>query len=466
VNVTSGFVGRRNELRILAERLAQARLGKPQVVYIEAEAGAGKSSLLATYLDSLTNVIVIQVGGDESESLLSYGVIDQLRPGTVTDTSTDPMAIGAQLVEFFDQIQIDDRVVVLSVDDLHWVDRPSARALLFALRRLRGDRILTIVCARVGEMTDPGWVRFVDGDDRVIRIRLNGLEPEDLIALAGTLGLGALSRRGAVRLATHTGGNALYCRALLEEIGVVGLSGNDASLPAPRQLSGVVLSRMASLSTPTQSFLAAASVLGQHAVASSIAAIADMADPTVAIEESVGAGLLVERSFESDVSFAHPLYQAAIYGDLSPTTRRSLHERAASITSGHAQLVHRVASALGPDETLANEFEESALLARTAGEFGFAAWALKQAANLSIANVERERRLLDAAVILLDTADTAGAGQVLDSCQETSARRDALTGLLDVFTGSPDAERRLLSAWNLCNQDNDVLIGGRAATSI
>ena len=76
-----GFVGRRSELRILGERLAAARAGHPQVVYVEAEPGAGKSTLLSRFLASLSNAVVLEVAGDEAETLLSYGVIDQLQPG-------------------------------------------------------------------------------------------------------------------------------------------------------------------------------------------------------------------------------------------------------------------------------------------------------------------------------------------------------------------------------------------------
>jgi DNA-binding CsgD family transcriptional regulator/tetratricopeptide (TPR) repeat protein len=459
-----GFVGRREELHLLEERLREAELGHPQVVFIEAEAGAGKSTLLSSFLGTRVNAQILQISGEESESLLSYGVVDQLRPGGFTDPSADPMAVGAELVDLFDQMQSDERAVVISIDDLHWADRSSTRALLFALRRLRGDRIMTIICARLDEVTDPGWVRFIGGDDRVTRIRLGGLAPEELIDLARALGLGILSRRGASRLAVHTEGNPLYSRALLEEIGVAGLSGEDASLPAPRQLSGVVLSRMASLTPSTQNFLAAAAVLGQHAAASTIASVAEILAPQDQIEEAEGAGLLGERA--SELSFTHPLYQAAIYADLSPTTRRKLHLRAAKCTVGHSQLAHRVAASLGPDESLANDFEQSALAARASGELGIAAWALKQAAFLSPVSADRERRLLDAAVALLDSADTGAAGEVLALCQQSSARRDALAGLHDVLTGSPSAETRLLSAWNMHDAESEVRIGARAATSL
>src|SRR5580704_6351009 len=214
---TSGFVGRQSELRILDERLAAAELGRPQVVYVEGEAGAGKSSLLSQFLSSLSNAVVLQVGGDEAETLLSYGIVDQLQPGAVTEPGTDPMAVGARLLDLFDRWQAGGQVVVVAIDDLQWADRPSSRAVLFALRRLRADKVLAVVSTRAGELTDPGWTRFVSGDSRVTRIRLGGLSPDDLTDLASTLGLGVLSQRGASRLAAHTEGNALYCRALLEE---------------------------------------------------------------------------------------------------------------------------------------------------------------------------------------------------------------------------------------------------------
>ena len=176
------------------------------------------------------------------------------------------MVVGTRLLDLLDQPQSAGHVVVLAIDDLHWADRPSLRALHFALRRLRADNVLTIVAARDGELTDPGWARFVAGDPRVTRLRLGGLAPAELTELAHVLGLGELSDRGAARLAAHTEGNALYCRALLDEIGVAGLSapGTDA-LRAPRELSSVILARIAALPEATQSFLAAASVLGPRA---------------------------------------------------------------------------------------------------------------------------------------------------------------------------------------------------------
>ena len=467
MNSPAGFVGRHSELRILGDRLAAAETGQPQVVYLEGDAGGGKSTLLSEFLGSLSDAVVLEIGGDEDETLLSYGVIDQLQPGTVTDPGTDPMAVGAWLLDLLDRRQAGGQVVVLAIDDLQWADRPSSRAVLFALRRLRADKVLAVVSTRADALADPGWARFAGGDSRVTRIRLGGLSPADLTELAAALGLGVLSQHGASRLAAHTEGNALYCRALLEEIGIAGLgAAGERGLPAPRELSAVILARVAALPVTVQSFLAAASVLGRRAPMSAIASVARLPDAQDEVDAAVAAGLLTEGASALELAFTHPLYRAAIYADLSPASRRELHARAAEVVVGRARLAHRAAASLGPDEALAGELEASARATSAAGDAAASAWALEQAAALSPAAQDRECRLLDAAVVLLNAADTPAAARVLASCQVSSARRDALTGLLGVFTGSPSAEARLLAAWQAHDPETEREIGARAATSL
>jgi DNA-binding CsgD family transcriptional regulator/tetratricopeptide (TPR) repeat protein len=441
-------------------------MGHPQVVYLEGEAGAGKSTLLSRFLGSLPGSVVLEVAGDEAETLLTYGVVDQLLPGGPTEPGADPMAVGARLLDLFDQLQADGQVVVLAIDDLHWADRPSSRAVLFALRRLRADKVLAVVATRPGGLADPGWERFVAGDSRVTHVRLGGLSSGDLTDLASALGLGALSPRDASRLATHTQGNALYCRALLDEIGLVGLSAGEGGLPAPRKLSALILARVAALPPTTQSLLAAASVLGQHAPASLVVSVAQVPDARHDMDAAVGAGLLREDLVRSELSFTHPLYRAAIYDDLSPAVRRGLHARAASVVVGAQRLAQRVAAAVGPDEQLAGELESVAVADADLGNLTAAAWAFERAAYLSPDAERRERRLLDAAGAQLIGADNAGAARTLAACRASSARRDALSGLLGIYTGSLDAGNRLVTAWENHDPATEPEVGARAATSL
>jgi hypothetical protein len=417
VAATAGFVGRQDELAVLSERFSEAARGRPQVVYLEGDAGSGKSTLLSRFLGSLSDAVVLQAGGDEDESLLSYGVVDQLDPDAATDPGDDPMAVGARLLDLFDRLQADNRVVVLVLDDLQWTDRPSLRAVLFALRRLRADKVLIVVSARSGALADAGWARFVGGDSRVMRVRLGGLEAGDLTELAAALGLGQLSHRGACRLAAHTGGHALYCRALLDEMGVAALNEKNEGLPAPKALSSVILAHVATLPTATQTFLAAASVLGHHASRATIASVAQLPGAGDEADEAVASGLLEAGQMPTELGFPHPLYRAAIYDDLSPAVRRGLHARAAAVVAGGQHLAHRVAAAAGPDEQLAGELESAAVADVDLGELVAAAWAFERSAYLSPGAGQRERRLLDAAGVQLIAADNAGAARTLAACR-------------------------------------------------
>jgi hypothetical protein len=143
----------------------------------------------------------------------------------------------------------------------------------------------------------------------------------------------------------------------------------------------VILARVAALPAAVQSFLATASVLGQHAPVSAIVPVARLPDARNEVDAAVAAVLLTEDASALELAFAHPLYRAAIYADLSPASRRELHARAGEVVAGSTRLAHRAAASLGPDEALAGELEASAqAAAAAAGDAGASVWALEQAA--------------------------------------------------------------------------------------
>ena len=128
------------------------------MVLVEGEAGAGKSTLLARFASRLADAAVLRASGDEAELLLPYGVVSQLvasargaggsPPGLLAaelSGEVDPLGVGADLVVWLGQFQ---KMVLAMIDDLQWADGPSARALLFAMRRLQADRVLVVVSAR------------------------------------------------------------------------------------------------------------------------------------------------------------------------------------------------------------------------------------------------------------------------------------------------------------------------------
>jgi DNA-binding CsgD family transcriptional regulator len=476
------FVGRAGELAILDAEMQAVRAGQPRVVLIEGEAGIGKSSLLSRFVSEQRDVCLLRASGDEAEILLAWGLADQLLasagPAAAEGTSpaaarkdADAMAIGAHMVAALGDLQAGDRVVMVVIDDLHWSDRLSAQALLFALRRMQADRVLALVSARPGELSrlGEGWSRFAGGDHRVTRLRLAGLSAGELAAMARKLGVGDLSGRAVGQLLDHTAGNSLHCRALLEELGPDGLTRAGNDLPAPRDLAAVVLARLKALSGPAQGLVTAAAVLGRSCPLAAAAALAGLGDPLAALDEAAAAGLLVEKRAGSGaaIAFAHPLVHAAVRDDLGPAQRRRLHQAAAALVPAPAALAHRVAAAVGPDESLAGDLEEAARGAAGPGEVAQGAAWLAQASAVSADRVQQERRLLDALAALVDSGDVAGAMALWPQAAQfgASARRSALLGHLDLLCARGSVvEAHLLEAWQAHDPATEPLVGADAAT--
>src|SRR6204780_4209732 len=382
------------------------RGGRPRVVLVEGEAGIGKSGLISRFVSEQRDVCPLRVAGDEAEMLLAWGVVDQLlaaagqalvkgspRAGMARRKDADPLAVGAQLVEAIGDLQGGDRGVVVVVDDLHWSDQPSAQALLFALRRMQADRVLGLVSARPDELSRLGeaWSRFAEGDDRATRLRLDGLEAQELVAMARALGVGDLSRRAAAQLLDHTGGNSMHCRALLEELGSGGLARVGGDLPAPRALAPVILARLIFLSRQARGLVAAAAVLARRCPLAVAATLAGLADPLTALDEAVASGLVTEEraAVAPDISFAHPLVHAAVRDSLGPAERHRLHRVAATLVPAPAALTHRVAAAVGPDDALARDLEKAAREAAREGMAAQAATWLSQASAASTARADQ-----------------------------------------------------------------------------
>ena len=366
------FVGRLRELNALAAALAAARAGEPQVVLIQGEAGIGKSSLIFEFLGSQQGVPAIIASGEPAEAALPYGVLQQLvaaiaaaSPGALAGLEllaqgprpdTDPLAAGVELLALICSLQGEEAAAVV-VEDLQWADQPSARALLFACRRLAADRVLVVLSWRpeATSQLGEGWARFVSGDHRASRITLKGLDVDELGVLCQRLGRTGISDRTVRRLADHTGGNPLLARALLAELTDDALKAADGSFRAPRSLAGLILPRLAALPRPVRDLVVAAAVLGDRCALTDAAALAATADPAVALDGAQRAGFLHEESTPSGwaVSFSHPLIRQAVYDDLGLGRRRWLHLRAAAIVGGPAALGHRAAAAVGSDAELA-----------------------------------------------------------------------------------------------------------------
>ncbi|MBV9715186.1 MAG: AAA family ATPase [Solirubrobacterales bacterium] len=439
--------------------LLAATRSERQILVVDGEAGIGKTAFVRGLLATTADVVALEASGEESEENLDYGVLAQLelraallsgdasRVGEISHLehlsargAGSMFSAGGELLAALGSLQ-DVSPVAVVIDDAHWIDQPSARALLFAVRRLQADRVAVVLVTRPNglERLGEGWARLVNDPDLATRVRLAGLSATEVGLLAEAAGFGPLAAAEAERLREHTGGHPLYVKALLEELPSEALHTLRGPLPAPHSFAATVLSRLAHVGTEAQDLVAAAAVAGGPCPLALAGAVADLADPLVALEEALAADLLMlsPAPAREEIGFPHPLIRAAVYDDLSLTRRRRLHLAYASLTSGPTSLSHRVAATPGDDDALAGGLADAARDETAAGDLSRAIEHWLAASTVAASRGVREAALL-AAVDCLGLAGDVPRAQALRNavlaCGD-SARRSFTLGTLSASAG-------------------------------
>ncbi|MFB9905492.1 AAA family ATPase [Allokutzneria oryzae] len=381
------FVGRRTELGLLAECARRARHGMPRVAVVEGPAGIGKTSLVQRFVNGLDGFSLVSATADQHSADSGYSLLGQLLPRLALAEMTSPVAGAVELLGRLGELQAGGPVAVV-IDDVQWADQLSAEAFAFGLRRLSADSVLVIVIARDG---DAAMRRLVlDGDDRVTRIRLRGLQESEVAELAARY-VGPVSPTAARWMCAHTSGHPLHLRVLLAEGG-----GRGEPVAWPRSLGTTVLTWLRRQSPATRALLEALAVLDTPFPLARLAHLAEVDDPAAAVEPALTAELLQwwPDDPSSLVAFRHPLHRKAVYTTLSPIRRSLLHRAAVRFVDRRSGWVHRVAAATGTDPVLADELEAAAEREAERTEYETAANYLLWSARLSVTRAEYERRLL------------------------------------------------------------------------
>ena len=463
------FVGRGSHLSALDGQLAHVVAGASRIVLVDGPAGIGKTALIRRFVAGHPDAEVLKACGEENETGLPLGLLDQLLSRTAHNEqvlprppAADAPTAGARLLDALGELQT--RTVgplILVVDDAHWADSSSLQALAFALRRLRADRVLTVVVVR--EADDPalpeGLRRLLTGEG-TLRLSLTGLSAGEVGELAAARG-GSLPPTAVVRLLDHTDGNPLHVKALLEQVPPARLMSTAFPLPAPLGYARLIEQRLADCTAEAQALASAASVLGMSCPLHRAARLAELKDPLPALEEAVGAGLLDETPEPGGprMSFPHPMLRATVYRRLGPVRRHALHRAAAGQSdSVYSRLQHLVHAAQGPDDTLAGQLADAARTEAAARRWGSAAPLLRDAARLARTERDRERYGVEAVEALLWEGRREEAQAVFDELPGdpcSAAHRYARAMMLPFDGDLRQAEPLLREAWNDCDPTTD-----------
>jgi DNA-binding CsgD family transcriptional regulator len=462
----AGLLGRASECAVLDELVASVRGGASRSLVLRGAAGIGKTALLEHLVESASDLSVVRAAGVESEMELAYAslqqvcgaLLDRLEAlpvpqrqaleivfGLSDGAAPDRFLVGLGVLSLLSEAG-EERPLLCVVDDAQWLDLASALTLAFVARRLLAEPVGIVFAAR-----EPG--RELQHLPELTVEGLLNVDARDLLSSVLRL---KLDPQLCDQIITEAHGNPLALLELPRGLTPTQLAGGFGLVGA-RTLSGRIeasfVRRFESLSHNAQRLLllAAAEPLGDPLL---LLRAAEQLGITLSAVYAETDGLL---AIETRVTFRHPLVRSAVYRTAAADERRSAHLALARATDPEAdpdrRAWHLAAAAVGPDERVASELEQSAVRAQARGGLAATAAFLDRAVALTGDPARRADRALaaaeaslqagafDAALGLMATAEAAP----LDEFQR--ARADLVRGHIAFASGlGSDAPPLLLKA--------------------
>ncbi|WP_197505094.1 AAA family ATPase, partial [Mycobacterium sp. 1245499.0] len=468
------------EAEAVAEFLDACRVA-PACLLVEGEAGIGKTTLWLAALEqaraqgmrvltaraAITESVTAYISLADLLSTVDRAVLDALPEPQrlaidrillqVSDDglTTDQRAVAAAFLSVVD-ILAENTPVLVAIDDLQWLDPSSARVVAFAARRFSGP-VGLLATVRTGDGDDVSWLQL-EKPDATRRMTLNPLAIGALHQVI-TARLGrSFSRHAMLRIHEASGGNPFYAIELARTI-PEGETGIEMTLPTT--LTGLMASKIGVLDEDLRDILLAAACLARPTMeAVSQATARDVQECVDRLLDAERRGIVtIDRN---RVRFTHPLLTAAVYTMATPTQRRVMHRRLATVVD-HPELRARhlaLAATHGEAETL-TALDAAAELANRRGAPAAAAEFIELANELGAVSPERQIRC---AAFHFSAGDAARARSILEEVIGTPAPANvqaealSLLGRWALLDGSSrDGARKLQRAADAAAGDDRLL---------
>jgi len=359
--VSPVFVGRTAQIDILTSVLDRAVEGPAVHALVLGEAGVGKTRFTSEVerlaaergFNVLRGACVALGGMGLAYAPIAAMLRDSVQhDGDALRTSLDPSAIAAlgsvapalltgdppsghavsqarlfdALLRYFDGLATDAPVLVV-IEDLHWSDPGTRDAITFLVPNLVSRRVAFVLTYRTDELDRRHpllpWLSELDRTGRFERIELQRFDRDETTSLIAAITGTEPSAAQADRIQRRADGNAFFVEELLMAGG-----GGLAVGGLPTTVRATLTGRVAAAPDDVQHVLRIASVGGRYVDDELLGRVADLDRESLhaALRAAVDLHLLVPEAAErGGFAFRHALVQEAVYDDLLPGERRSLH---------------------------------------------------------------------------------------------------------------------------------------------
>lgn len=369
------LIGRSPEWARVRDAIVAAREGRGTLLFIEGEAGIGKSYLARAALADagaagfltcaaacyeIDRAIPLQPLIDWIDRLLDMlgpQVIDALplaaqaeladlspqvrglRPALATPDGA-PELRRARIFNAFVQLAsagLRRAPMLIVVDDVHWADEMTLGLLHHLARQTRGLPLMLVCTLRTEELAGHDalalWVRGAVAELGAARMVLSRWTEDDVRSL---LAAQALPERVglATRLYRSSEGHPLYVTSMLQQLQELGARGSEeteAAFALPAALRDSIHERLRRLPAQPRAILDMAAVLGRHFDFVTLERATRVAGPALAeaIDLLMQRRLLHEIDAGEGYDFGHDKIREVVYADLGAARRIVLHRRAA-----------------------------------------------------------------------------------------------------------------------------------------
>lgn len=425
------MLGREKELEALSRDLQTVIEGKGKTVFISAEAGIGKTRLVAEFLNSVKHENIIKLSGwclfnaeipyfpfveafsnyystfSEKHSEEELELNAWLKEPTKAELSGQLKYLNPQALKDQTFAAVAKAIrslatknpVILVLEDIHWADSASLALLHYIARALQNsERVLVLATFRSEELTNnsEGYphqlvetLAMMRREDLFEQVVLSNLSLANVSKMAESMLGGVLRQDLAERLSVESEGNPLfvveYLRMLNEQGNLVQKSDEwewnlaVEKTEIPNKIRDIILRRLACLNNAQKRILDAAAVIGDEFEAGLLSAIVneDSLDVLETLNIIAHTTALVCPD-EDRFRFDHACSRETIYEAISKPLRLEYHKRIAEKLEG-SKRASPLLSKLAYHYAQAGNKEKAESYALAAGQDELARWSNTEA---------------------------------------------------------------------------------------